>query len=505
MIFRFPKIQVRQPIILLIVAAVALAGILSIDRGLAQSSSSSVVYLPLMTRVDGRSVYYLSPTGDDSRSGISESEAWATFDRVFQELKPGDTLLLMDGVYYQSLWPMGGGEPGNPITIKAQHDGMAVIDGQGVRIPVNLEGWRGASYYVIEGIVARNSSGSVYRLTADHNILRRVSGYDAYTDGNEHVFIIWADHTLLEDCIAAGTGRKMILIFMGEYNTVRRCFADWQSWDGRQWHDAWPWGDGIEIYNGNYNIIENSISYSRNPTWSISLLAQGSPPQGGSVGNKILGTMAIMAGMNEDGSVRYWGCPSKPEPCDPSDRPQPTQYTLIRDFDWQGQRAGFHVYEMAEVRDNLFQDILAWGNAGLGIAWNYSGNPNSGNNRVVRATLFNNGLDNPCGPYPCGFGGLNTDALQVDLSRFDSVQDSYIQNVYIDWPNFPTGNRDVTTMNGEGARLTHRYVDGVLMDGTNGLPAQPLWPWPMEDRIQAELGFSVTSMMTNIIASIPGN
>jgi hypothetical protein len=47
-------------------------------------------------------------------------------------------------------------------------------------------------------------------------------------------------------------------------------------------------------------------------------------------------------------------------------------------------------------------------------------------------------------------------------------------------------------MNGEGARLTHRYVDGVL---TN----EPLWPWPMEDRIQAELGFSVTELMTDLI------
>ena len=47
-------------------------------------------------------------------------------------------------------------------------------------------------------------------------------------------------------------------------------------------------------------------------------------------------------------------------------------------------------------------------------------------------------------------------------------------------------------MNGEGARLTHRYVDGVL---TN----VPLWPWPMEERIQDELGFSLTEMITNLI------
>ena len=49
-----------------------------------------------------------------------------------------------------------------------------------------------------------------------------------------------------------------------------------------------------------------------------------------------------------------------------------------------------------------------------------------------------------------------------------------------------------TTMQGEGARLTHRYIDGEL---TN----EPLWPWPMEDRIQSELGISVTDLMTDLI------
>ena len=42
-----------------------------------------------------------------------------------------------------------------------------------------------------------------------------------------------------------------------------------------------------------------------------------------------------------------------------------------------------------------------------------------------------------------------------------------------------------TSYQGEGARLTYRYVDGVL---TN----QPLWPWPMESRGAAEMGLSIT-------------
>jgi hypothetical protein len=128
------------------------------------------------------------------------------------------------------------------------------------------------------------------------------------------------------------------------------------------------------------------------------------------------------------------------------------------------------------------QDIFSWGNAGLGISWVLGvPDPSTNNNHVVRATAFNNGLDNPD-----HWGGIHTDAIQADLDRFDSVENSFIENIYTE-----SGR---TTMNGEGARLTHRYINGELT-------GDPLWPWPMEGRIQTQLGFSVTDLMTNIIFS----
>ena len=428
------------------------------------------IFFPLIgnsiSSVGNGNQYYLSPTGDDNRSGRSEAEAWGTFDHAWQFLYPGDTLILMNGVYYQSLKPnIRSGDPGNPITIKAQNDGQAIIEGQGVRIPVLL---RYFSNYLIEGIIAQNSSGSVYQIESTNNILRRVSGYDANTDYNEHVFVIWADNTLVEDCVAAGTGRKMIMVFMSENVTVRRCFADWQEWDGREWHDCWPWGDGIEFYNSSYNIIENSISYSRNPTQSINLNAQGGENYT-TIGNRILGSMAILSGMKEDGTPMVWG----------DTRPQPTEHTCVHDFNWPGQRSGFNVYGGANIKDNLWQDIFAWGSAGLGVSWIDAGSFVTRNNRIVRATVFNNGLDNPD-----NWGGIHTDAIQGDLDRFDSIENSFIENIY--------AGSGKSTLNGDGARLTHRYVDGELTD-------EPLWPWPMESRIQAERGISVTDIMTKII------
>ena len=423
----------------------------------------------------GDTTYYISPAGDDSRSGLSEAEAWATFDRAWQALYPGDTLILLDGVYLQSIIPnQRNGEPGRPITIRAKNDGEAIIDGQHQRVPVHLESKK---YYVIEGIVAINSTYHVFWIRGgDHNSLRRVSGYNADTDDNAHVFVIVSsEHNLIEDCAASGTGRKMVLIFMAENNIIRRCYTDWREWDGREWGSCWPWGEGVEIYGGSFNVIENSIAYGHTSRAGISLMAQY--PQT-AIGNKILGTMAVLSGMQEDVTPMVWG----------DTRPRPTDFTCVQKFDqWPSLRSGFRVGDNGDIRDNLLQDIFAWGSAGLGLTFHQAGTylPIV-NNHVVRATIINNGLDNPN-----IFGGIQTDAIHSELvSRFDSVENSKIENIFIN--HLSDGSRNMTSMTGEGARLTNRYIDGLLT-------SEPLWPWPMEDRIQAELGFSVTKMMTNLI------
>jgi hypothetical protein len=444
----------------------------------------NMVYLPVVA--NGGPKYYLSPYGDDSNSGTSEAEAWATFERALikdtpgNKLQPGNTLVLLDGVYTQSLEPdLIGGQPGKPITIRAQHDGQAVIDGQGIRIPVNLVDWKHASYYVIEGIVARNSSGAVYRSTADNNIFRRVSGYNADVDGNSSVFVIWANNNLIEDCVAAGTGRKMLLIFAstnstGQNNTIRRCFTAWQKWDGRNWHDEWAMGAATNVYNGDYNTVENNISYAYFPSYGTYLLSNGDDAD--CIGNKVLGGISLMGGVDYQGNVIKWG----------NIRPKPTQYSLIRNFDILSHRSGFLVGHAGTIRDNLFQDILAWGNASVGIKVDAESTTFT-NNVVNRATIYGNGLDASFGSATTGTDALkgDLDLLAITNSRIDVIRDPY--------------QGDFPPLTGEGARLKYRYVDGVLKDGTDETPAQPLWPWPMEQRIRDELGLSVTNLVAEVI------
>jgi hypothetical protein len=423
-------------------------------------------------------VYYLSPSGNDSRSGLSETDAWATFDHAWRYLYPGDTLILMDGTYYQTLAPnVRDGTAANPITVKAQHDGKAIIDGQNRRNTVSFgyapNGWFVGQYYVVEGIVAKNSSESVYEIDTDHVTLRRVSGYNAFTDDNWHIFSIWGNYNLIEDCVASGSGRKMVLIFAstnqyGQHNTIRRCFASYREWDGRNLDIEWPWSEAFEAYNADYNLFENDIAYGYFANSGFSLLSQG--PGDDNVGNKVLGSIAIDGGEDLLGNPIHWG----------KIRPQPTQASIIKDISVLCHRVGFLLWHGGDIRDNLLQDILSWGNASVGVGM--CEQPNMSNNVVNRATIFHNGLD--LQNY-----GNDVDAFQADIARL-TVTNSRIDVISSSAPK-----------TGEGARLQNRYVDGVLKDGSDGTPAQSLWPWPMEQRIRDEMGISVTNLIAEIVPS----
>jgi hypothetical protein len=425
-----------------------------------------------------KKVYYISPSGNDNKSGLSETEAWATFNHAWHYLYPGDTLILLDGTYNQTLAPnVRDGTAANPITVKALHDGKAIIDGQNRRVTVSFgyqpNGWFIGQYYVVEGIVAKNSSESVFEIDTDHVILRRVSGYNAFTDDNWHIFSIWGNYNLIEDCVASGSGRKMVLIFAstnqyGQHNTIRRCFASYREWDGRNLDIEWPWSEAFEAYNADNNIFENDIAYGYFANSGFSLLSQG--PDSDNVGNKVLGSIAINGGQDLLGNPILWG----------RIRPQPTQASIIKDITVLQHRVGFLLWHGGVIRDNLLQDILSWGNASVGIG--ISEDPSMSNNIVNRATIYHNGLD--LQNY-----GKSVDAFQEDMARL-TVTNSRIDVISSSSPK-----------TGEGARLQNRYIDGVLKDGSDGTPAQPLWPWPMEQRIHDEMGISVTNLIAGIIPS----
>ena len=395
-------------------------------------------------------------------------------------LQPGDTLLLLDGTYTESTTGIvqpniRNGEPGKPITIKALNDGKAVIDGEGEYIPVRLgENWgpQGAigDWFVVEGLVARNGTLSSIRIEhGNHNVLRRVSAYNASTDDNSFAIgIIWSNDNLLEDCVAAGTGRYMINVFTSQNNTLRRCFTQWQQWDGREFCGVtWPNGDSVGVYNSSNTTVENVIAYGRALT---GIFIQANSDNAVANNNQVLGSMALLQGRDYDGSRWQFGAGVD----QPTSRPGPTVNPYgpacdghITQWWWGNHRTGFSLWGQGELHDNVFRDILATGNMGLGWSAVHPGGPASVNTIVDHATIHDNGGD--IEDWEAEQGG------DIYIDRGDvAVTNSRIANSQ--WAN-----------QGEGARFQYRYVDRQLTD-------QPLWPWPMEDRIHNEIGVSVNEI-----------
>jgi hypothetical protein len=72
--------------------------------------------------------YRVSPGGDDGGSGRSEAP-WKTLNHAVRQLKPGDTLLVDDGVYRESVSLTSGGTKDAPITIVAEEGARPVVTG----------------------------------------------------------------------------------------------------------------------------------------------------------------------------------------------------------------------------------------------------------------------------------------------------------------------------------------------------------------------------------------
>jgi hypothetical protein len=364
--------------------------------------------------------------------------------------RPGDVLCLLDGVYTEAIQPAADGTAGAPITVRALNDGAVTIDGQGVRIPLMLY----RDWWIVDGLVLRNGAIAAARIEGDNNVLRRVSAYNADTNDNSSVIFIWGDSNLLEDVVAAGTGRYTVEVYQGNGNTLRRVFAKWEGWDGRGFCGvSWPNGYTIGVYNASNTTVENVIAYGRAP--SAGIMVQANHDVAVADNNQVLGSMALLQGRDTDGSVWTFGAGQEQPGSRPATTTNPPCDTNITQWEWGGQRVGFLLYGQGSLRNNVFRDVLAADNMGIGFfaAKPYAAGAVSGN-VLERAALHGNGAG--AASWERSSGGQLLNGLSVQVTAGAPV-------------------------------LNRRYVNRTLTSAA-------LLPWLMEDRARAELGVSIDAI-----------
>jgi hypothetical protein len=413
--------------------------------------------------------HYASPTGVGNGSSDAQPFKIASFWSVAQ---PGHTLCLLDGQYTGSASMINppqnlSGTASGRITVKALNDGKVWINGQGSNIPVRLSY---NNYFLIEGINASNSVSTVVSIThSNNNIVRRVAAWDA-ADGNHSIFGIHnANSNLLEDVAGWGIARKIYQSsFAGNNTTIRRA---WGRWEGS--HVVGPKMTYTLAYN-NYNmLVENAIG-----TWSGERMKQtytlldyyGNPWTGTGAGTYsnfavdqpygVFGIDGFTGSQDKNARSKLLGSIAYVHG---SDRFQAAQAIFVTKIDSlelahtaayiePGTQTNKKPFALYNLQSSVGVNLIARNLTGIGGASSYFGT------EWKKSGIAEGGL------------------LSAVVNAFTATT--------------------------SGANLCYRYQGGVLT-------TQPLWPWPMNQRIidatvqSGRAAVDVTATVEKMLGTIP--
>ena len=231
-----------------------------------------------MTSVANSTTYYIAPNGTNSNYAGTIHKPWDTFSYAIPRLKPSDTLILKNGTYNHrnsgllSIDCTRGAKNGtsaNPITIKAQNERKALIDGGGqwgVFRMLNCSHWR------VEGLQAKSRDNQktprenvVYVYNSNNLMFKRLLLSHNNRYGNSHLLLLWnSNNVVVEESEFYSFHRHAINLNNANNNIIRRNYFNSRGRkdisDGFKSLNRYRGDMGITIYPGSNNIVENNIS-----------------------------------------------------------------------------------------------------------------------------------------------------------------------------------------------------------------------------------------------------
>lgn len=178
--------------------------------------------------------YYISPSGNDVSGNGSIFNPWASISKGVHSMLSGDTLICKDGLYVGTTNqivrgncpPFGTAE--SWTTIKAEHEGMAVFDGEYARGMCGITNTSLTDIYVqFEGLIWCKSApgqGNFSLVNCANAKIIRCGAYDSGDGGNTMNFNFSDGHSVLfEGCYAWGDGRYKFLIHESSRAVIRNC------------------------------------------------------------------------------------------------------------------------------------------------------------------------------------------------------------------------------------------------------------------------------------------
>jgi hypothetical protein len=442
--------------------------------------------------------YYASPSGGGR--GRTSSTPF-TIQRFWSVASPGRTLCLLNGTYTGAtgmIKPPDGlrGTSTSPITIRAVNDGEVLIDGEFARAPVDF---RNNSWLIIEGLNLKNGRSNVVRLAdggygfgpgtgSNDNILRRIVGWDADARFNIALAeMAGADRNLFEDSAFFGAARNTWHVYRGWDNICRRCWvrleatlANWSAGPVHAFQPSYsPGGAGA-----GRTVLENVIA-----TWYALSMPQTYHPwngwdncwssgPAGTCNNQQLTDHAMS-------TQRTGPLGEEADAGDIKNNKVLGSLFYLRSGDSISTASNATtVFGMRRGIGHTLQDVLAVISPGYTgatsiLAFDFGSQSGTGACNATTCTGTANRIT-AIGPR----SPLNVIGT-AGATNCTSSQGWTLTNCYAG-ATVPTDSRNPFTGTA-AANLCYRYLNGVRQDGTGGTTVQPLWPWPMDQRIKAAL------------------
>ncbi|MBC8047835.1 MAG: T9SS type A sorting domain-containing protein [Fimbriimonadaceae bacterium] len=104
--------------------------------------------------------YYVSTYGDNLNTGTSTASSWKEIQFALDNAAPGDTIFILEGIYYEKTEWSVPGESGNYITLMNYADDSVIIDGTDVGNGQALMYLENMNYIRIEGLRFTNHNGN---------------------------------------------------------------------------------------------------------------------------------------------------------------------------------------------------------------------------------------------------------------------------------------------------------------------------------------------------------
>ena len=134
--------------------------------------------------------YCVDPLHGDDRASGTEADPWKSINASLEKLRPGDTLLLRGGIYFEAVYCSMVGEPDRPITLCSYPGETAILDGGLPEFETDpATAWEPAQ------------EAGEYRSTREYRNLRDVLGL--FADSHIGLQTYWhRDHLLAENELA---------------------------------------------------------------------------------------------------------------------------------------------------------------------------------------------------------------------------------------------------------------------------------------------------------------